>query len=141
MVNAKKLKKPDSKVKFDPENDHDFPPSSVPKKEDPGLVVSVQINEDSGKSECLLLMTADMKETFHGFPKVLFLDATYNTNRLMWPLFTFLVEDGHGKGQPVSYVLLPRETNINIENFVEKLTGFVDISGVKVVIVDKDYIR
>ena len=77
--------------------------------DDPGSRISIVTNED-GELQLLLLVTSDMKELYRKFPEVLFIDGTYSVNKLRFPLYTVLVEDGNGNGRVVGYCFVSDES-------------------------------
>lgn len=54
------------------------------------------------------------------------------------PLFTLLVEDGNGVGQPVAFGLMTTEDQAHIEGFLNFFKKHNDTSTTKCIVVDKD---
>lgn len=81
---------------------------------DPEASVAV-VTEEDGSLQAILFVTGQMKATFSIFPKVLFIDGTYCTNKSRFPLYTFVVEDGNGHGQPVAYCFAADERKSTIQ--------------------------
>ena len=46
-----------------------------------------------------------MRNMFSKFPEIMFIDGTYNVNKLGMPLYCLMVEDGYGHGQNVFYAV------------------------------------
>ena len=59
--------------------------------------------------------TKTQKDLFSKFGEVVLLDATYRTNKFKMPLFTLMVVDNFGIGQPVGVVFMKDETAANIQ--------------------------
>ena len=66
------------------------------------------------------------------------MDGTYKTNVNQYALYTILVEDNYGVGQPVCYFLLLTETTEAIMAGLEIFRSHNDVSRTKVVVTDKD---
>ena len=105
--------------------------------DDPGSRISIVTNED-GELQLLLLVTSDMKELYRKFPEVIFIDGTYSTNKLRFPLYTILVEDGNGNGRVVGYCFVSDERQETLELMLKEISRVHDFSRVETVILDKD---
>lgn len=105
--------------------------------DDPQASISV-ITEEDGSLQALILVTGQMKTTFSKFPEVLFIDGTYCTNKLRLPLYTFVVEDGNGQGQPVAYSFVANEKKTTIQALLLEVKKIIDLEKVEVVVLDKD---
>lgn len=57
---------------------------------------------------------------------------------MMFPLFTLLVEDGHGSGQPVAFGVMVHEDQLHIESFLRFFSTANAICRTECVVVDKD---
>ena len=80
----------------------------------------------------------DIKDHFRKYPEILFMDTTYNVNVEGYPLFAILAEDRDGRGKPVTYCYVRSETKGNICKVLMKFCENNDVSGVKIIMVDKD---
>lgn len=81
-----------------------------------------------------------MKEAFRSFPEVLIVDATYRTNKLRVPLFVFIVQDGNGGSQVVTYAFVASEQQHVVSQLLATFVqGNPDTANPKVVVVDKDF--
>ena len=49
-----------------------------------------------------------------------------------------MAEDGDGRGKPVAYCFARSETKENLETVLDFFCNFSDVSGTKIVMVDKD---
>ena len=57
----------------------------------------------------LFYQSGSMREMFSRFPEIMFIDGTYNVNKLGMPLYCLMVEDGFGHGQNVLYAATVKE--------------------------------
>ena len=55
-----------------------------------------------------------MVKLFSKFPEILFVDCTYNTNKVGMPLTCLMVEDGFGHGRNVFYAATSREDTAHL---------------------------
>ncbi|GMF34450.1 unnamed protein product [Phytophthora fragariaefolia] len=58
---------------------------------------------------CITLQTKHMRALFEQFPEVLLIDATHDTNRSKYKVFSLMAHDTFGKGQFVQHALLQNE--------------------------------
>lgn len=80
-----------------------------------------------------------MHRTFNAFPEVILVDATYETNNLMMPLYMIISIDRNGQSEIVAVFLLTEEDETS-------LTQVIDIfkknnpswENVRVILTDKD---
>lgn len=96
------------------------------------------ITDEHGKFEVLFFQTALQRKLFVNFCEVVQMDATYKTNNMRFPLYTLLVVDNNGVGQPVAFGILAKEDQQHIEKFLEIFKEHNDITNLQCVIVDKD---
>jgi len=96
------------------------------------------VQSDDNKFEALYLQTDDQQRVFAKYGEILQLDVTYKTNNMSYPLFTLVVEDGDGVGQPVALVLIAREDQVHIEQCLNYFGDANDLSGTHCVVLDKD---
>jgi len=57
---------------------------------------------------------------------------------MRYPLYTLLVEDGHGIGQPVAFALMAREDQAHIEEFLNYFATCNSLDNTQCVVTDKD---
>ena len=57
----------------------------------------------------MFYQSGSMREMFSRFPEIMFIDGTYNVNKLGMPLYCLMVEDGFGHGQNVFLLLRPKK--------------------------------
>jgi hypothetical protein len=62
----------------------------------------------------------------------------FQTNNLRYPLFTLLIEDGNGIGQPVAFGIMAREDQSHIEAFLEYFAQNNNLQITQSIVVDKD---
>ena len=67
----------------------------------------------------LFYQSGIMRNMFSKFPEIMFIDGTYNVNKLGMPLYCLMVEDGYGHGQNVFYAATAREDAIHLQKIVE----------------------
>ena len=70
----------------------------------PENVVNVTTNEN-GEIRCLYIQFAAQRQLYQKYGEVLQLDGTHNITQLAMPLYTLLVQDNFGVGQPVAFFL------------------------------------
>ena len=88
----------------------------------------------------LFYQSGIMRNTFSKFPKIMFIDGTYNVNELEMPLYCLMVEDCYGHGQNVFYAATAREDAIHLQKIVELFkSNNTDWGSVRVIIVDQDF--
>ncbi|XP_047129191.1 uncharacterized protein LOC124809264 [Hydra vulgaris] len=86
-----------------------------------------------------LFFQTDIQRTlFYKYGEMIQMDATYKTNNYRYPLFTLLVEDCDGVGQPIAFAIMTSEDQNHIEKFLEYFAECNDISKTQCVVVDKD---
>ena len=95
-------------------------------------------HSEDNKFEALYMQTAEQRKIFAKYGEVLQLDAAYKTNNMRYPLFTLLVEDGDGLGQPVAFAIMAREDQSHVEGFLKYFGEANDMSRTHCVVVDKD---
>ena len=98
----------------------------------------IQLDDGSVNAELVYLQTAQMKDHFRKYPEILFMDTTYNVNIEGHPLFAALAEDGGGRGKPVAYCYIRSEIKENFHKVLEKDCEHNNVTGVRIVMVDKD---
>jgi len=57
---------------------------------------------------------------------------------MRYPLFTLLVEDGHGIGQPVAFATIAKEDQAHIEEFFKYFASCNSMENTQCVVTDKD---
>lgn len=72
-----------------------------------GNIVHVDTDEE-GEVNMIYIQLRDQRELYSKFPKVIQLDATHRTNKVDMPLYTIIVKDNFGIGQPVCYFLFAK---------------------------------
>ena len=64
--------------------------------------------DDQNTVKCVTMQTAHMRTMFDQFPEVILIDATHNTNKAHYKLFSFMVHDALGRGQHVQVSFVPQ---------------------------------
>lgn len=80
---------------------------------DEGDVVKV-IHNDENVVTLIYLQLKEQPLMYQNFGEVIQLDGTYQVTKLGMTLYTLLLEDNFGKGQPVVYFFVNEETTENI---------------------------
>ena len=52
-----------------------------------------------------------MRELFEKFPETILERTNYNVNKVVTPLYSFMVEDGYGHGRTAFYAATTEETS------------------------------
>jgi len=88
----------------------------------------------------LFYQSGSMREMFSRFPEIMFIDGTYNVNKLGMPLYCLMVEDGFGHGQNVFYAATVKEDASHLQKIAELFKEKNDSwESVRVIIIDKDF--
>ena len=81
-----------------------------------------------------------MRNTFKKFPEILFVDGTYNVNKLGMPLYCLMVEDGFGHGRNIFYAATAQEDATHLQRIVQLFKEKNEQwNSVRVIIIDKDF--
>ncbi len=67
----------------------------------------------------IFVQLAVQKEMYKNFGQLLQYDGTLSTNKFAMPLYTLLVEDNYGVGQPVCYCFMREETSESIKKTLQ----------------------
>ena len=87
----------------------------------------------------LFFQDQKMQDTYHQFPKLLMIDATYKLTELCMPLFVFLVVDGNGNSEIVAIHLTTEETEAALQKLATIFKRYNEAwIHTKVIITDKD---
>lgn len=88
----------------------------------------------------LFYQSGNMRDMFSKFPEIMFIDGTYNVNKLGMPLYCLMVEDGFGHGQNIFYAATAKEDAVHLQKIVELFKSEnADWESVRVIIIDKDF--
>jgi MULE transposase domain len=82
-------------------------------RSDPGNVVHVTTDAEN-EVNLIYIQLSEQRELFKRYPEAGQLDGTHRTNQLGMPLYTVLVKDKFGLGQPVFYFFVREETKERI---------------------------
>ncbi|EFX80129.1 hypothetical protein DAPPUDRAFT_318741 [Daphnia pulex] len=100
---------------------------------------TVKILHDEDIITTIFVQTKTQKELFSKFPEVVILDSTYRTNKFKMPLFTLMLVDYFGIGQPVGVVFMKDKTAANIQTALKIFASYNDVEKTKMVVTDKDF--
>jgi hypothetical protein len=70
----------------------------------------IKIFHDDNNINLICVQLSKQKELYRLYGQTLELDGTYCTNVQGMPLYTLLIEDNHGIGQPIYYAWMKQET-------------------------------
>ena len=88
----------------------------------------------------LYYQSCKMRKTFKKFPEILFVDGTYNVNKLGMPLYCLMVEDGFGHGRNVFYAATAQEDATHLQKIVQLFKETNEPwKSIGVIIIDKDF--
>jgi zinc finger SWIM domain-containing protein 3 len=105
-----------------------------------GASVNVLAREEDNSLEILVIQTPEMKSAFREFPEIVQMDGTYSLNKAGFPLYGFVVEDCHGRGQLGAMVLTRAETSLSIQTILQLLkNNNPSLQRTGVFVVDKDF--
>ena len=79
----------------------------------PGSVVETVLDENR-EVKMIFIQLREQRELYEKFGELVQLDGTYKMVKCGMALYTILVEDNHGVGQPVCYIFLKEETKDSI---------------------------
>ena len=80
-----------------------------------------------------------MKDMFHAFPEMLFIDATHKLNSLRMPLYVFLICDGNGQSEIIAACLVASEQRAMINEMIGTFQKYnAAWTETKVIMTDKD---
>ncbi len=79
-----------------------------------GSVVKVFHEEGSNDVNLIYIQLPEQMALYKKYGEVILLDATYKVNKLAMSLFTLLVVDNFGVGQPVAYFFVKNEDTENV---------------------------
>ncbi|KZR99524.1 Uncharacterized protein APZ42_004573, partial [Daphnia magna] len=106
-------------------------------RERPGNVVKIVHDEDNEVVQ-IFIQSQEQRELFKKFGEVVEIDGTYKVDKAGMPLYTIVIEDNFGIGQPICYMFLREETTASIFAGLEIFAKHNDVSKTKVVLTDKD---
>ncbi|XP_077514577.1 uncharacterized protein LOC144125233 [Amblyomma americanum] len=100
----------------------------------------VQVISEGQELQMLLMQTPYMQKALISFPEVLLLDTTHWKNSMGMPLFVFIVLDGSGTHQVVTYAFVSSEEHHLVTKLVEIFAEENPCTAkTKVVVVDIDF--
>ena len=98
------------------------------------------ITDEDDTLAILYFESSHMAELFSKFPEILFVDGTYNTNKLGMPLTCLMVEDGFGHGRNVFYAATAQEDTTHLQRIVQSFKEQNSAwRSIRVIIIDKDF--
>ena len=72
------------------------------------------ISDGQDNIKCIFVQLAAQRRIYQQYGEVVQLDATHNATDVPMPLYTILVTDNFGVGQPVGFFFVMDETQDNI---------------------------
>ncbi|KAI9560248.1 hypothetical protein GHT06_014262 [Daphnia sinensis] len=103
----------------------------------PENIVNVS-TDDKGDIQCIYVQLADQRRFYQKYGEVLQLDGTHNVTQLSMPLYTLVVQDNFGVGQPVGFFFVREETEALIAMGLKYFCDNNDNSITEVFLTDKD---
>ncbi|KZS19612.1 Uncharacterized protein APZ42_013884 [Daphnia magna] len=94
--------------------------------------------DDKGDIQCIFVQLADQRMLYQKYGKVLQLDGTHNITQLSMPLYTLIVQDNFGVGQPVGFFFVREETEAIIATGLKYFCNNNDNSITEIFLTDKD---
>lgn len=88
----------------------------------PRTVIKV-LHDEEDFIDLLYIQLDCQRELFKKYGQLVQMDGTYKTNRTGMPLYTLLVEDNYGVGQPVCYFFVKEETTDALMSGLEIFTA------------------
>ena len=85
----------------------------------PGTHVNVTML-DTSSTQCIVVVTPDMKRNYTRSPVVLFIDATYKVNKENYAMYVLMVQDATGLAQ-VSRSMVFNSSNLTVDYFCRLL--------------------
>ena len=80
-----------------------------------------------------------MAKLFDKFLEILFVDGTYNTNKVGMPLTCLMVEDGFGHGRNVFNAATAQEDATHLKKLSSHSKSRIVQNSARVIIIDKDF--
>lgn len=93
----------------------------------PANVINFETDEND-EVNLIFIQLREQHELFLKFPEALQLDGTHKTNNIDMPIYTILIKDNFGLGQPVCYFFVREETT---ETIKAGLTYFAKVNLTK----------
>jgi hypothetical protein len=72
-------------------------------------------DDENNEVAQIFIQTKEQRELFKKFGDLVEIDGTYRVTKIGMPLYTILVEDNFGIGQPICYMFLREETTMSIK--------------------------
>ena len=108
-------------------------------EKDKGANAGITVDEENTIA-IVYYQSSAMARIMKKFPEILFIDGTYNVNRVGMPQYCLMVEDGFGHGYNCFYAATAQEDSMHLQRI---LTSFKENNEswqhVSVVIIDKDF--
>lgn len=97
--------------------------------ENPENVVQVTADEN-GVVRCIFIQLASQRKVYQTFGEVLELDGAHKLTKLGMPLYTLMVQDSWGLGQPAAFFFVREETTENIKIGLSALAEVIQCCSV-----------
>ena len=106
-------------------------------RSEPGNIVHVTTDADN-EVNMIYIQLREQRELFKCYPEAAQLDGTHRTNQLGIPLYTILVKDKFGLGQPACYFFFREESK---ERILSGLRLFAQVRSLSLIILLKRLAR
>ncbi|KZR98796.1 Uncharacterized protein APZ42_005624, partial [Daphnia magna] len=102
-----------------------------------GSIIHVD-TDNEGEINLIYIQLQEQVELFSKYPEVIQLDGTHRTNKLGMPLYTIMIKDNYGLGQPACFFFVREETTARIKAGLTYFSKDNDVRKTEVFITDKD---
>ncbi|KAE9045771.1 hypothetical protein PR001_g4834 [Phytophthora rubi] len=93
-----------------------------------------------GVAEVITLQTAHMRSMFESFPEIVLIDATHDTNKSNYKLFSFMIHDAFDKGYHVQHSLIGNEKKETLRTAIRQFKeACPTFDYIACIMVDKDF--
>ena len=89
----------------------------------------------------IYFQTKSWQNTFHQFPELILIDATYKLNNLNMPLYVIMVVDGNEESEVVTQWLVANEDKVTISHLMDVFAKHNDTTKAKCIMADKDMVE
>lgn len=75
-----------------------------------GSIIEPVLNDTKDEVIMIYIQLREQRELYQKYGEVIQIDGTYKLNMIGMPLYSIMVEDNFGVGQPVCFMLVDKET-------------------------------
>lgn len=94
--------------------------------------------DDQNVVSAIYIQLAEQRKLYEQYGEMVQLDGTYKTNKVGMSLYTLLIEDNYGLGQPVAWYFVRTEHQENVDAGLEIFAKNNPVTKTEVVLCDKD---